>query len=141
MKRYYAALGMILTSMTTFTEPVKELTTMKDYTEICSQRKPVMILFYAPWCPACNALKEPYEKVAAAQSDVIMAKINVENDNLKAVTDAYNITAIPTIVTRQTGMLNEEHLNDIIQSHKSPQKKAPETPKAPVKKPLPQKTP
>jgi len=94
-----------------------ELTSLVDYKKVCQQKKPLVILFYADWCGACKVMKEPYDKVADATSDVVMVKVNIANKNLKILQEALCVSTIPTIVTRQSGAMTEEQLMNMVTGH------------------------
>ena len=60
-------------------------------------KKPVVVDFYADWCPPCRKLAPVMEEVAAEfKGKVEFYKINV--DNAKAVAAAYGISSIPTVL-------------------------------------------
>lgn len=107
----------LLTSIGSLQAAAQELTSLVEYKKLCQQQKPIMILFYADWCGACKAMKEPYDKVADATSEVIMVKVNVKDENLKVLQEALCVTSIPTIVTRQSGALSEDQLINMVSGH------------------------
>jgi len=98
-------------------QAAKELTTMKEYKEACAQKKPLVLFFYTPWCSACKGMKDPYDKIAKDSPDVHMVKINIENKEFKGLMKAFCITSIPTIITRQTGMMKLEQLEKMVAGH------------------------
>jgi len=99
-------------------QAAKDLKTMAEYKEACAQKKPLVLFFYAPWCGACKGMKEPYDKVAKDSPDVHMVKINIENKEFKGLMKAFCITSIPTIITRQTGMMKLDQLEKMVAGHK-----------------------
>ncbi len=99
-------------------QAAQELKTRAEYKEACAQKKPLEIFFYAPWCGACKGMKEPYDKIAKDSPDTLMVKINIENKEFKGLMEAFCITSIPTIITRQTGMMKLEQLERMVAGHK-----------------------
>jgi thioredoxin len=59
-------------------------------------KKPCIIDFYADWCHPCRVFSPIFEKMAEKYGDkVSFYKVNV--DNCKNLSNAYNITNIPTL--------------------------------------------
>lgn len=71
--------------------------------EAKEERKPVLIEFYAGWCPDCRALdrnvfaKENIQKLMRAFT-VVRVDITTDNDELKAMRKRYNIYGVPSVV-------------------------------------------
>ena len=67
--------------------------------------KPVLVDYWAPWCTYCRRLEPAYEQAAAeaaaAESEVIFAKVNIDDEPLLA--HQQQIEVIPTLVLYQGG--------------------------------------
>ncbi|VVC76457.1 Thiol:disulfide interchange protein DsbD [Aquicella siphonis] len=66
-------------------------------------RKPVMIEFYASWCPACQALDKNVFADAAVQErmkafEVLRVDITEKNDELMRLVDLYHVYGTPTVI-------------------------------------------
>lgn len=121
------ALTLVLTCTRSYAQsttpkpaPVLEITSMKDYKELCQQNKPIVIMFYAPWCGACTSMKEPFNEVASRGEEDILVKVNIDNPETKSLKDALGISAVPTFVTRQTGAMQKEALSAMVNGHIPP---------------------
>jgi thiol-disulfide isomerase/thioredoxin len=85
----------------------------KDY-----KGKPMLIKFYAPWCPHCTKLKPTLKSLGKKFKDkgLIVGAVNCDNQNIK---NKVNIEGFPTIflVKRGSGRLveytNPNDLNSI----------------------------
>lgn len=92
--------------------------------ETClSQNKYILVDFFATWCGPCTMqtkVLEEYENIKPKNVEII--KVNV--DELSQLADAYNITAVPTlilfkernIIYRHEGYLNLNDLKNKINS-------------------------
>ncbi|MHA1708247.1 MAG: thioredoxin [Candidatus Baldrarchaeia archaeon] len=74
----------------------------RNFNDLISRGKPVIVDFWAEWCPPCKLMAPIFEKLAKKYEDkIIFAKVNVdENPDLAR---AFNIYAIPTFVILKDG--------------------------------------
>jgi thioredoxin 1 len=78
-----------------------------DWQEVESSAKPVLVDFWAEWCPPCRLLAPTFERLAANYGDEIsFAKVNV--DELPEVASQYGIRSIPTLLLLRAGEVVEE---------------------------------
>lgn len=81
----------------------------------------VLVVFSAPWCPACRTYEPVFEKAAVQLSDKAnFYKVNV--DNVKSLAEKYGIQYLPTTilfrqgkeVTRFTGVKDAAGLGQLL---------------------------
>ncbi|BAV34270.1 thioredoxin [Sulfuricaulis limicola] len=74
--------------------------TEQDFTEKVlevSRNRPVMVDFWADWCPPCRVLTPVLEKVARGiQGEVLLAKVEVD-DNMR-LAGRYQLRGFPTVI-------------------------------------------
>jgi thioredoxin 1 len=84
--------------------------------------KPVLVDFYADWCGPCKAMTPILSEVAASFADKVkVIKINVDKN--RAVSTAYKIQGIPTlilfrkgnIIWRQSGIIAGSQLKEVLE--------------------------
>ena len=65
--------------------------------------KPVLLDFWASWCGPCRMPSPIIDQLAAAHSNVVFGKVNVDEEADLAA--EYGITSIPTLIIFRDGRL------------------------------------
>lgn len=63
--------------------------------------KPVLVDFYADWCSPCKAFKIILDKFAELRSEVLIVKVNIDENHELA--RKYQISSIPTLMLVENG--------------------------------------
>jgi len=61
----------------------------------------VLVDFYADWCGPCKMIAPIIEEIANECNDIIVGKINVDDDTPIAI--KYNVISIPTLIVFKNG--------------------------------------
>ena len=76
--------------------------TKDNYEAVVNQNERcVLIDFWAPWCGPCQMLGPILEEIAAEREDVIVAKINVDEE--MDLARSFRIVSIPTVILMKNG--------------------------------------
>ena len=62
----------------------------------------MVVDFWAPWCGPCRTIAPVIEDLARSRSDVLFAKLNVDDNPLTA--SRFNVSGIPTLVFFRGGL-------------------------------------
>ena len=63
--------------------------------------KPVLLDFWAPWCNPCKQVAPIVEQIAAEREDIIVGKVNVDEE--MELAREFRIMSIPTLVVVKGG--------------------------------------
>jgi len=98
--------------------------TDKDFKDVVSSNKLVLVDFWAPWCAPCLMVAPAIEELASKYSGrVVFGKLNVD-ENPKAAMD-FMVAAIPTLilfkdgkeVERLVGAMPKHAIENVLQKH------------------------
>jgi len=80
----------------------KNVTDSTFETDVLKSAKPVLVDFWAEWCPPCKALAPTLEEIAGEMVDKIhVLKLDVDANQTAAST--YGIRSIPTMILFKDG--------------------------------------
>jgi len=63
--------------------------------------KPVVVKFFANWCGACKDVAEAFEQLAKQMPEKVFCSVNI--DEVKELTQKFNINGVPTIMFFKDG--------------------------------------
>lgn len=69
--------------------------------EVLNSEKPVLLDFWAEWCGPCRMLSPIIDQIAEERDDIVVGKINVDEQSALAV--KFGIVSIPTVLLVQHG--------------------------------------
>lgn len=69
------------------------------------ETKPIMVMFYAPWCGFCKQMKPDYSLAATElKQKAILAAIDVNRPENSIIRKLYNISGFPTLLYYEQGV-------------------------------------
>ncbi len=84
-------------------------------TKVLQSPIPVLVFFWAPWCPTCGAVTPIIDEFAmASKGKVRVGKVNVDANPQTA--GAYDIMSVPNLLVFDNGKL-QERIMDSMQKH------------------------
>ncbi|GLZ31549.1 thioredoxin [Lentzea sp. NBRC 105346] len=64
--------------------------------EVLRQDKPVLVDFWAQWCPPCHMIVPVLEEIARERDDLVVRKLNTDENPL--VSRTYQVMSLPTLM-------------------------------------------
>ncbi|EAS02177.3 thioredoxin domain protein (macronuclear) [Tetrahymena thermophila SB210] len=78
--------------------PIQHISGDADFnTKVLSNNKPVIVDFYADWCPPCKKLGELIESELSNSKTVVVAKINCDDPNNAGIKQRHGVSGIPAV--------------------------------------------
>ncbi|GAA4433855.1 thioredoxin [Actinokineospora soli] len=69
--------------------------------EVLRSGRPVLVDFWAQWCPPCHMIAPVLEQIAAERPDIAVVKVNTDENPLVGRT--YQIMSLPTLMLFRDG--------------------------------------
>ena len=79
---------------------IKSLTD-KSFSSTLNQHDKTVVMFWAPWCGACEEMKPFFEKTAQQAKDTHFAMLDI--DKFEALSQEYKVKSIPTTILFKAG--------------------------------------
>lgn len=99
-----------------------ELTSANYETAVAKSELPVLIDFWAEWCPPCRMLSPVVEQIAEERDDIVVCKANADEEQELCI--RFRVSSIPAlfiikdgkIAASSVGYMNKATLNKWIDS-------------------------
>ncbi len=77
--------------------------TKDNFDLIKNSEKKVLLDFYADWCGPCSMVSPIVEEIAAERDDIIVAKINIDNE--PELSAEFSVVSIPSFFVLEKGRI------------------------------------
>ena len=79
------------------------LTITKDNfnTEVKNSNKPVLLDFWATWCPPCKMIAPTIDEISNEFNDIKVGKVDI--DDQPEIASAFGVMSIPTLIVLNNG--------------------------------------
>ncbi len=77
----------------------------ESFEKLVNSGKTVLVDFWATWCGPCRKLAPELEALAAAHSEIIVGKINVDDPGNVQLASAMGVNSIPALFFYRDGKL------------------------------------
>lgn len=74
-------------------------------TEVLQSEKPVLVDFWAEWCPPCKMLGPVMDDIAEENDEIKVCKVNIDEETGLATN--YKVMQIPTIIAFKNGEIKK----------------------------------
>ena len=74
--------------------------------EVLDSDRPVLLVFWAPWCTPCRMVGPILDEIAGERSDIKVAKVNV--DEQPELAGQFGVMSIPTLVVVKEGRIVQQ---------------------------------
>uniref|UniRef100_A0A8C6GSZ5 Protein disulfide-isomerase A5 n=1 Tax=Mus spicilegus TaxID=10103 RepID=A0A8C6GSZ5_MUSSI len=111
----------------------------KDFRRLLKrEEKPLLMMFYAPWCSMCKRIMPHFQKAATqVRGHIVLAGMNVYPSEFENIKEEYNVRGYPTICYFEKGRFLFPYENygstaeDIVEWLKNPLPPQPQVPETP----------
>jgi len=83
--------------------------------EVLNSDKPVLIDFWAEWCPPCRMIAPSIDEIAEEVPEIKVCKVNVDENQDLAV--AFGAMSIPLLVVVKDGKVAAQTLGAVPKAH------------------------
>ena len=71
-------------------------------TEVLASDRPVLVDFWAEWCPPCKAMEPAINELAETLADTVKI-VKLDVDSNPGITVQYNVRSMPTLMVFKNG--------------------------------------